>query len=126
MAETLQFHKSSGRLIWPGRGEWKAISGGHGDPLPSLTYEIDRRGVTGYGKIANGFRDKSGKGFFVPLKPNSGTTRGTIAEGRFGIHPDGGSKGTQGCIGIQKNAKSFHDVIRRTPSNAKLYIKVTN
>jgi len=58
--------------------------------------------------------------------PNSHTTRGTKANGRFGIHPDGGSKGTMGCIGIQKNAKSFYDAIRRTSVNAELYIRVSN
>ena len=126
MAEILKFYKSSGRLIWPGKGEWKALSGGHGDPLPSLTYEIDRRGITGYGKIARGFQNKTGKGFFIPLKPNSKTTRGTRANGRFGIHPDGGSKGTQGCIGLQEKSKSFYDMIRRTSINAELYVRVTN
>ncbi len=39
-------------------------------------------------------------GWFVPLEPCFQTDRGTPGKGMFGIHPDGGQPGTNGCIGV--------------------------
>ena len=119
---TMTFSKSTGTLTWSAFGSWNAVSGGWGDPLPSGLYTVERRNVTGYTKsIGKGFRDKTGKGFFVPLTPQFKTARTGL-----GIHPDGNVPGTQGCIGIKNDAYSFYEAIASTAPSAVITLKVIN
>ena len=46
----------------------------------------------------DGYCDPSGFCWVAPIEPDFDTTRSG-----FFIHPDGGAKGTLGCIGIDKN-----------------------
>jgi len=89
---------------------WFAVSGGNGgDPLPKGRYDIGVGRMVNWAqaKMKKGFQSPNGKGFFISLKPKFSTTRGTVENGRFGIHPDGGKPGTHGCIGIKSNAFTF-------------------
>lgn len=91
-----------------------------GQPLPDGIYTVERRNVTQYtGTIGKGFKDKTGKGFFIPLTPHFSTTRTGI-----GIHPDGNLPGTKGCIGIKNNAKTFYNAISSTAPSAKITLQV--
>ncbi len=123
----LIFEKSKKTLHWSVKGlSWKAISGPHGlGALPSGLYDIDRRGITDYtAQIDLAYRDKTGRGFFLPIYPKFATNRGKSG-GRLGIHPDGNIPGTLGCIGItDTSTKSFHDAIRITSPSAKLRLLV--
>ena len=121
----LTYKRSSGVLSWPGKGRWDAVSGPQGEgKLPKGEYKVSRREITPYSSnIGNSYKDKSGKGFFIPIYPQFETTRGKSG-GRLGIHPDGGVYGTLGCIGIRSNAKSFYDVIAASASDSNLTLEV--
>ncbi len=123
---TLTYNHSSKTLAWSGKGRWEAISGPYGKgKLPQGIYKISRREITLYSsKVAKGFQDRTGKGFFIPIYPEFKTTRGK-QNGRLGIHPDGNVYGTLGCIGIRKNAKSFYDLIAATAVSSALTLEVT-
>jgi hypothetical protein len=119
---TMTYANSSGTLTWPAYGSWSAVSGGWGDPLPAGLYIVERRRVTGYTKfIGKGFKDKSGKGFFVPLTPQFKTNRTGL-----GIHPDGNVPGTQGCIGLKNDAHKFYEAIASTAPGAAITLQVTH
>lgn len=123
----ITFDKNKKTLSWPLKKlSWGAVSGPFGaGALPLGIYEIARREITEYtNKIDIPYRDKSGKGFFVPIYPKFATSRGTSG-GRLGIHPDGNKPGTLGCIGItEDSAKSFHDAIKQTAPGKKLTLQV--
>ena len=123
----LVFDRATKTLSWSNKKlTWHAISGPFGaGALPPGLYDIARREVTGYtASIDFAYRDKTGRGFFVPIYPKFQTNRGKSG-GRLGIHPDGNKPGTLGCIGItDANAKSFHDAIALTPPGAKLILQV--
>ncbi len=113
---------SKDELRWPAKKlTWKARSGPHGlNHLPAGLYEVARDEITPYTEqIDPGFRDKSGKGFFVPLYPKFKESR----DG-FGVHPDGNDPGTEGCIGISKNAKKFHDEMAKIAPGKSLTLRV--
>jgi hypothetical protein len=89
---------------------WNAVSGPHGaGALPVGTYRVERNKITPYtASIAASYRDSTGRGFFLPIKPTFTTPR----DG-FGIHPDGGVPGTLGCIGLTAaDTESFFEAIR--------------
>ena len=123
----LIFDRAKKSLSWPTKNlSWNAISGPFGaGALPLGLYDIGRREVTGYtSSIDLAYRDKTGRGFFVPIYPKFQTSRGKSG-GRLGIHPDGNKPGTLGCVGItDQNAKSFHDAIASTSPGAKLVLQV--
>lgn len=123
----LIFEKSKKELSWPAKKlKWSAVSGPHRlGPLPSGLYDIGRREITDYtNQIDRSYRDKTGRGFFVPIYPRFSTHRGKNG-GRLGIHPDGNIPGTLGCIGITDNsAKSFHDAMKAASPGAKLLLIV--
>ena len=123
----LVFDRVNKKLSWTSKNlSWDAVSGPFGaGALPIGLYDIGRREVTGYtATIDVAYRDKTGKGFFVPLYPKFQTTRGKSG-GRLGIHPDGNKPGTLGCVGITNhNTKSFHDAIASTAPSAKLVLHV--
>jgi hypothetical protein len=123
----LIFDRTHKSLSWPAKNlSWNAISGPFGaGALPPGRYDIGRREITNYtAQVDTAYRDKSGKGFFVPIYPKFKTNRGKSG-GRLGIHPDGNKPGTLGCIGItDKNTKSFHDAMGSTAPNAHLILLV--
>ena len=123
----LYFDRLQQKLSWPFNNQcWNAISGPFGaGPLPPGLYDIGRREITDYtNKVDIPYRDKTGKGFFLPIYPKFNTNRGKVG-GRLGIHPDGNKPGTLGCIGItDANTKSFHDAIKMTPIKIKLTLLV--
>jgi hypothetical protein len=123
----LIFDRAKKTLSWPTKNlSWNAISGPFGaGVLPPGLYDIGRREVTGYtASIDLAYRDKTGRGFFVPIYPKFQTNRGK-SDGRLGIHPDGNKPGTLGCVGItDQNAKSFHDTIASTSPGARLVLQV--
>jgi len=122
----LTFKRSSKVLSWTGKGQWDAVSGPFGEGvLPKGLYKVSRREITSYsGSIPKGFRDSSGKGFFIPIYPQFETSRGK--NGRLGIHPDGSVKGTKGCIGIRSNSKAFYDAIAASAADSNLTLEVTD
>lgn len=110
-----------GKILSWGSRTWAAVSGpwGHGT-LPAGVYYVERKRVTPLsGGIGAGFQDKSGKGFFVPLTP-----RDDIGRTGLGIHPDGGSPGTEGCIGITQDSASFYEALSKTPVTTQLTLEV--
>jgi len=123
----LIFDRSKKKLSWPFKNlSWNAISGPFGaGALPPGLYDIARREITDYtNKVDAPYRDKTGRGFFIPIYPKFNTNRGKSG-GRLGIHPDGNKPGTLGCIGItDANSKSFHDAIRLTAPSSKLTLQV--
>lgn len=121
----LKFNRSAGILTWGDKGRWEAVSGPwKPGELPTGIYTLGRREVTPYSsEIASSFRDETGKGFFIPIYPTFPTTRGQTG-GRLGIHPDGGTYGTRGCIGIRSGAASFYRVLAATGTGANLTLEV--
>lgn len=123
----LIFDRNKQTLSWPSKKQsWSAVSGPFGaGALPPGLYKVARREVTSYtSKVDAPYRDKTGKGFFVPIYPKFNTNRGKSG-GRLGIHPDGNVPGTLGCIGISaQKAKTFHDAIASTAPSVKLILLV--
>ena len=83
-----------------------AVSGPHGKgSLPKGRYTVGNpNGDNLHKGLPARFNMPSGLGYFIPLyAPHS------LLQGRkgFGIHPDGGTPGTKGCIGIKYNALGF-------------------
>ncbi len=119
----LTYKHGTRSLSWSGVGRWDAVSGPR-SKLPNGIYKISRREVTPYtSKIGKAFQGVGGKGFFIPIYPQFETQRGKTG-GRLGIHPDGGSFGTAGCIGIRSSAKTFHDAIAASASDSILTLEV--
>lgn len=102
-------------------GTWNAVSGPHGKgSLPKGRYTVGNPNGNNLHKgLPAGFNMPSGLGYFVPLyAPNS------LLQGRkgFGIHPDGGTTGTKGCIGIKYNALGFWNTyLKHRPT--RLHVK---
>lgn len=90
-------------LTW-GDIEFEAGSGPYGEgPLPEGYYEVLVRHTVFNKYLSQSYRTHDGLGFFIPIQPTFDTHRSG-----FGIHPDGGVKGTLGCIGFdQKNSHDF-------------------
>lgn len=89
-----------GYLTWNGRS-YRAISG----PFKNGTIETGKYRIETK-KVVSNIIDKAGfqssgsnQGWFIPLIPLFDSNRSGL-----GIHPDGGQKGTEGCIGIQGQA----------------------
>lgn len=121
----MTFDKNTGILTWSGFGTWQATTGPYGrGALSSGSYIVSRREITAYTKaIKKGFRDKTGKGFFIPIYPKFSTTRGS--NGRLGIHPDGNIPGTSGCIGLKGHStRSFYDAVSSTTPSAVILLEV--
>jgi hypothetical protein len=77
---------------------WRAVSGPQGNgalPFDNKQYLIGR--TTDIEDIAfnTDFKDPAGNVWWCPITPQFATGR----KG-FGIHPDGGTPGTKGCIGL--------------------------
>ena len=117
------FSNSLRKLSWKNRS-WDAVSGPWGKGvLPNGVYTIERRKLTEYTtNIGNGFKDETGKGYFIPLTPTFDIGGRT----GFGIHPDGNKPGTKGCVGIRKNAYSFYSAIAVTSPSSKILLKVVD
>lgn len=110
--------KFDGRFLTFGsNATWPARSGGSKGDSSNVSYGADGRALAldngPYRIVKRG--EKHGpvpvknpkmlipgreEGWFVPLEPLFPTIRGTPERGRFGIHPDGGKRGTEGCIGV--------------------------
>lgn len=98
--------KDNGKVIQ----SWHAKSGGNGgEHLPKGKYDVGVGRMVNWAqkKMPKGFQAPNGKGFFISLMPKFKTSRGSVENGRFGIHPDGGKPGTHGCIGLTANAFTF-------------------
>lgn len=100
-----------------------ALSGPYGNgPLPEGVWTLSN-----IIKLENNLYVKDGVGFWGLLYPQFRTERSGI-----GIHPDGGVRGTRGCIGLTGNASELndfynriHDYIYRSSScNAHNFINV--
>lgn len=122
----LIYNRSLRQLSWPAKGkQWVAKSGPWGaGVLPAGIYDVSRRELTQYTMSTRpAFKDKTGKGFFLPIYPKFNTNRGT--NGRLGIHPDGNKPGTEGCIGLQDgNTRPFYDAIISIPVTTRLTLEV--
>lgn len=97
MAAEWVFSITQNTLTSPLGMTWSACSGGLGEALPcNKRYTIET--LISYGPDLTemrDFRDRAGHGWWCPITPQFATSRHG-----FGIHPDGGSPGTRGCIGI--------------------------
>ncbi|NEN23578.1 murein L,D-transpeptidase [Cryomorpha ignava] len=89
-----------GYLTWNGRS-YRAISGPfRNGTLETGKYRIETKKVVSNILNKVGFQSSgSNQGWFIPLSPLFDSNRFGL-----GIHPDGGQKGTEGCIGIQGQA----------------------
>lgn len=92
----LIYSKNSEKMAW-GPDFYKAVTGLFGKrALPSGAYLIKVRNVV-VSPNGKGFMDNlTSKSWFIPIEPVFTTKRNGL-----GIHPDGGRKGTLGCIGFQ-------------------------
>ncbi|MCF6244398.1 MAG: L,D-transpeptidase [Sulfurovum sp.] len=101
-SKSLTLRGSNGKVL----GTWRAVSGPHGKgALPRGNYVVKNpNGNNLHEGLAAGFNMPSGLGFFIPLYAPSSLLKGRKG---FGIHPDGGTPGTQGCIGIKRHALDF-------------------
>ena len=106
----MTFDTSTNTLTW-GTTRYKAMSGGFGKGvLPKGGYAVKTRNVVEGPSLASGFR-LNGTAFFIPIEHDSDTTRGGL-----GIHPDGNTQGTLGCIGLQSgDAAKFWNAWLETP-----------
>lgn len=122
---TGQITLETGRLTLGGRS-YMAISGPHRNGrLPFGTYAVEvRKSVVedlgqaaGPLRMAPGFHeaDKQ-RAWFIPITPaNINTPRSGL-----GIHPDGNTRGTEGCIGIiGADASAFWHEWTATPINLR-------
>ena len=93
----MRFNKTSGKLAWGG-ATYTAVSGPFGKgELPEGSYTVRVRHVVVGSTLGQSYTDpKTGDAWFIPISPEFDTSRS-----RFGIHPDGGKPGTQGCIGLR-------------------------
>lgn len=91
----LIYHKKDNSLRW-GKDHYHAVSGPYGlGPLPDGYYDVLTRHVV-TGRMDAPYQDpKTGLAFFIPIQPLFDTSRSG-----FGIHPDGNTPGTLGCIGL--------------------------
>lgn len=89
-----------GYLSWNGRS-YRAISGPFKKGvLESGKYRVEINKVVTNINSNPGLQDPiSNLGWFIPLIPLFDSDRTGL-----GIHPDGGTKGTEGCIGVQGHA----------------------
>ena len=116
MAADLRFSQPSSEtgyctLTW-GDESYRAVSGPHKKGrLPAGIYRVKTRNAVDSG-LSNSFTNPlTGRGWFVPIEPAFTTERGG-----FGIHPDGGTPGTLGCIGLTGvDTKKFWDRWLETP-----------
>jgi hypothetical protein len=93
------YDTNTNTLTSPNGTSWVARSGPFGNgALPSGTYTIGSTSAIDSGPGNASFRDPAGNAWWTPLTPNFATTRTSI-----GIHPDGGTPGTEGCIGVRGN-----------------------
>ncbi len=84
---------SCGALISPSGESWNARSGPFGaGALPAGLYTIGR--ATRF-MGSRSYRDRAGNTWWCPITPRFSTSRHGL-----GIHPDGGTPGTEGCIGL--------------------------
>jgi len=87
----MSWYFRSGKLESP-TNSWPAVSGSHGKGVLSKgEYKIGK--VTTV--VANPSTDKKGFAWECPIMPTFATPRNGL-----GIHPDGKTQGTAGCIGL--------------------------
>ena len=69
--QNITFSNSSKSLVWSTRGKWQSVSVPWGkEALPVGIYTVERRKLTAYTtNIGQGFKDKIGKGYFIPITP---------------------------------------------------------
>jgi hypothetical protein len=85
----------SGRLKM-GAASYTALSGGYGKGfLPSGHYTVRTRNVVVGDATPVKAYTVGSAAFFIPIEPQFTTSRSG-----FGIHPDGNTTGTLGCIGL--------------------------
>ncbi len=89
------FDSGTGTLTSPEGSSWNATSGPFGrGALPAGNYTIGN--ATAIDSASNpSFRDPANNAWWVPITPTFTTDRTSL-----GIHPDGGTPGTEGCIGV--------------------------
>ena len=99
----LVYDINRGYLSWNGRS-YRAISGPFKNgSLETGKYRIEIKKVVANILNSPGFQSSnSSQGWFIPLIPLFDSERYGL-----GIHPDGGQKGTEGCIGIQGQAAAM-------------------
>lgn len=105
--------RSNGFLIAPDGRYWAARSGGHKKgTIPDGFYQIGSPRAP-WNSNKNPFKDDKGFAWFCPT--TSGYMTELLGRDAFGIHPDGGTAGTAGCIGLtDKDTRSAHDALRDT------------
>lgn len=97
---------AEGTLQWTAKGlKTPAVSGPFGNGyLPLGLYEARRNQLLDK-PAGSSYCDPSKRCWMQPLLPQFSTTRTDL-----GIHPDGGTPGTEGCIGItDKDTKAWYD-----------------
>lgn len=115
--KTLTLQDNKGKIL----GTWRAVSGPHGKGvLPTGNYTVGNpNGDKLHKGLPDGFNMSTGLGYFIPLYAPKSLLNGRKG---FGIHPDGGTAGTKGCIGIKENALSFWNTYLRTRPT-RLHVK---
>ena len=105
------YNANTGILLWDG-DVFKCISGPYGKGVIDYgKWRVKKHHVVEGHLLRDSFRDpETGIAFFIPLIPLFETPRTGI-----GIHPDGGVRGTLGCIGLQSSALRFWNKWVRMP-----------
>ncbi len=92
----------------------EAVSGPHKKgALPQGQYDVGTPTAIANIPANRSFCDDSGNCWWVPLTPLFPTDRGQQG-GQLGMHPDGGTAGTEGCVGVTD------------PDTSELYQKLKN
>lgn len=104
----LTYNKDNNTLSW-NRLSFSAVSGPHGKgALPNGYYHVHRNHVVTNLSAPYTIGKTS---FFIPLSPLFPTERSG-----FGIHPDGNTPGTLGCIGlVGKSVAEFWEEWNKVP-----------
>jgi hypothetical protein len=105
--------KANGYLIAPDGRYWRARTGGHAKgAIPDGFYKIERPRDP-HNPNKRPFKD--GRGFYWICDTPSPYVKALLGRSAFGIHPDGGSAGTAGCIGLlDDDTRPAHNALRDT------------
>ena len=113
---------ATGTIVWKSKKlSSKAVSGPFGEgALPNGEYKALRAKLLD--KTENSYKDKSGNCWMQVFEDVPGTGRTQL-----GLHPDGGTPGTEGCIGLKDaDTSAWYDALFAVSKPGSVAIEVKN